>query len=191
MTGLWPAGWNTDATDARGPAQASAPPPAQPLVLTVALPAALQAASDAARRTLYPEGAARAPAHLGLFRHLPGPMLTALRNDLVAVVAGTAAPLATPEPVRLKNGLLMLPVRSPGLLAVRESLADRWHGLLAPGDGATPVLHITLAGVRARPRLSSPPLPMAPWRAAGLLLWQAGGYGEACWRPLVALRFRR
>jgi hypothetical protein len=105
-----------------------------------------------------------------------------------------SAPQMELRPARWKNGALMLPVLSPALDDLREDLAGRWHGLLAPGDVAPPALHITLAGARA-PRSRAPETAnenaRGPWRCPGLLLWRVGGYGEACWTPLVAWRFHR
>ncbi|MGL6043274.1 MAG: hypothetical protein ACRC1J_05070, partial [Sandaracinobacteroides sp.] len=86
-------------------------------------------------------------------------------------------------PVRWE-GLWASPASSPGLDTLREQLAGRWHGLLAPGDLSRPRLHISLGKGREQP----PNLPAAAWRVPGLLLWQ---YGKACWTPLVACRFRR
>ena len=55
-------------------------------MLTLAMPGALQRAADAIRGRLAPEAAARAPAHLGLFRHLPGAELADMvRNPLPQV----------------------------------------------------------------------------------------------------------
>jgi len=180
-----------------------------PLILTAALPPALQAAADAARSRLYPEGAARAPAHLGLFRHLPGTMADDLGHDIRALAAQMPAPMLELCPAHRKAGALMLPVQSLALDHLRADLAARWHGLLAPGDIAPPALHITLAGARAPARQTTvtgarapcapasqtaqipPALAAAQWRCPGLLLWRVGGYGEACWSPLVAWRFHR
>jgi len=190
MVQLWPAGWAPGTTSGRAVADRGT----APLILTAALPPALQSAADAARCRLYPEGSARAPAHLGLFRHLPGTMADDLGHDVRALAARIPAPVLEIRPARWKNGALMLPILCPALGALRDDLAERWHGLLAPGDRAPPALHITLAGARA-PRGTAPEMPFevatGPWRCPGLLLWRAGGYGEACWTPLVAWRFHR
>ncbi|MGL6044135.1 MAG: hypothetical protein ACRC1J_09440, partial [Sandaracinobacteroides sp.] len=85
MTGLWPAGWKAD------PARL----PAAPLVLTAALPPAVQQAADASRGRLQPEAAAHAPAHLTLFRHLPGLKADELLRDIRALAAELPAPSAT------------------------------------------------------------------------------------------------
>lgn len=183
MAGLWPAGWTA--------AAAGRAPRLQPLVLTAALPPALQRAADKVRQKHYPEGARAAPAHLGLFRHLPGPAFESLLYDLQALAAGALPPELRLGAPRWKNDLLAAPVASPALDALRFDLARRWQGLLAPGDLAPPLLHITLARGRRQPDAGSAALPPGPWRTQGLLLWAPGGYGEAFWRPLVACCFRR
>ncbi|TPE59242.1 hypothetical protein FJQ54_14385 [Sandaracinobacter neustonicus] len=171
MAGLWPAGWR----------QPDAAAGAAPLILTLALPEALQRATDALRGRLAPEAAAHAPAHLGLFRHLPGLQAAIIEADMRAMATGTAPTFRLGPPQRWDR-LWVAP--ATGLDALRDELAARWHGLLAAPDMGRPRLHISLCGGPDSP----PPLPEGPWRACGLLLWQ---YDKACWRPLVACRFRR
>lgn len=81
----------------------------------------------------------------------------------------------------------MAPVLSPQTDDLRADFAERWHGLLAPGDIADPRLHLSLARGR-RSDSVPPPLPAGPHIAPALLLWQ---YGKAAWTPLVAFAFRR
>jgi hypothetical protein len=194
MAGLWPAGWQPGARTA-GPSV---------LILTVALPDALQRQACAFRRQLAPEAARRAPAHVSLFRHLPGLQQDSLVGDM-RTVAATPAPLLRLEPPVRWGGLWVARLRSAGLDSLRADLADRWHGLLSPGDLAPPRLHLSLGPGTQPP----PPLLEGPWRAPGLLLWQhsgpvgeaasAGGQGKpkgrdehdgAFWTPLVACAFR-
>jgi hypothetical protein len=185
MAGLWPAGWNA--------LPEAAPGEAVPLVLTVALPAQVQRAADALRQRLDPERAARTPAHLTLFRHLPGREAPALLADCRALA--DRAPHFTLGPARRVEGALHAPVSSEALSQLRAELAERWHGLLMPGDAAPPRLHLTLAGRQPRDAPLPPPLPAGPHRAGGLLLWRYRGparpSGEAFWSPLVAVAFRR
>lgn len=177
MAGLWPAGWT--------PAHAEAK--AAPLILTLALPPALQREADALRHAHAAEAARHAPAHISLFRHLPGQQLQSLSNDLSALARAEEAPSFNVRSPVWREGMWMAPVSSPPADFLREELAERWHGLLAPGDIAAPRLHISLArGSRAAP--SPAALPEGPWRSPALLLWQ---YGKALWTPLVAFAFRR
>jgi hypothetical protein len=189
MAGLWPAGWAP-----KGPASVTPCSAASPVILTVALPDALQQQACAVRAHRSPDAAGRAPAHISLFRHLPGLHRDALVTDIRALVGSQPAPrLPFDLPVRW-GGLWVARARCPELDRLRAELADRWHGLLAPGDLAPPRLHISLGAGRQPP----PPLPIGPWRARGLLLWAhagpAAGQGNehdgAFWTPLVACAFR-
>jgi hypothetical protein len=162
-------------------------------MLTAAMPPSLQEAADAARLAHAPQAALRAPAHLGLFRLLPGLMQSALLRDLKAA-CDSAAPVFRLRPPARWDGLWVAPLEPGPLDRLREDLAARWHGLLLPGDAATPRLHISI-GRAARPPA---PLPAGPWTAPALLLWRhhrppvpAPGYDGAFWTPLVACRFRR
>lgn len=204
MPGLWPAGWQPGANGptrpvAAGGAQPVAAGGAQPappaaLILTAALPPALQGQACAARRLLAPEAARRSPAHVTLFRHLPGLQQGSLLNDMRTLANAAAPELRLDPPVRWEK-LWVARVRSPALDDLRAELAHRWHGLLAPGDLAPPRLHLSL-GPGTQPPL---PLPPGPWRVPGLLLWQhsrpssapAGERDGAFWTPLVACAFRR
>jgi hypothetical protein len=203
MAGLWPAGWEPVATAARIDAAAA------PLILTVALPEALQQQADAVRNALAPAAAVRAPAHLSLFRHLPGLQLAEVVNRIRRAAARPAPALAVGAPTR-RGGRWMAPVTEPGLDALRAELADQLHGLIAPGDHAPPHLHISLSSGKPAP----PPLGEGPWKARGLLLWRHEGAhpdagrggsvsgaergevdfaaerGGAFWTPLVAVAFR-
>ena len=157
-------------------------------MLTLAMPGALQRAADAIRGRLAPEAAARAPAHLGLFRHLPGAELAAIVRDLRMVAAQPAPQFGIGRPERW-DGLWVAPVSGEGPLRLRDQLADRWHGLLASPDMGRPRLHLSLSRGAEAP----PPLPGGPWTAQALLLWRHPGHqcDGACWTPLVACRFRR
>jgi hypothetical protein len=185
MAGLWPAGWNMGSGEAID-GLASRPIPA-PLILTIALPPALQQAADALRNAHAAEAARHAPAHISLFRHLPGPQAAPIVNDVESLLRGLPAPSFNVRSPLWQEGMWMAPVSSPDADCLREDLAQRWHGLLAPGDIAPPRLHLSLKrGSRSEP--PPPALAEGPWRSPGLLLWQ---YGKARWTPLVAFAFRR
>jgi hypothetical protein len=187
MARLWPAGW----APASPPSVAASVP--APLILTVALPDTLQRQADAIRAARAPQAAARAPAHLTLFRHLPGAQAQALSRTLKVHSVGPAPAFRLRPPARW-NGLWVAAVEAPALDELRAALAHDWHGLLAPGDRAPPRLHISLGTGSAAP----PPLPEGPWAARGLLLWRHGTPPPGppperdgpFWTPLVAAAFR-
>lgn len=177
MAGLWPAGWNSGCAE----------PKAAPLILTLALPPALQRVADAQRNLHAAEAARHAPAHISLFRHLPGPSFPQLANDLAAIVRHGAAPSFNVRSPVWREGMWMAPLSSPASDFLRADLAERWHGLLAPGDIASPRLHLSLLR-GGRSEAPPPALPQGPHISPALLLWQ---YGKAVWSPLVAFAFRR
>lgn len=95
------------------------------------------------RRTHYPAGRNRVPAHLTLFHHLP-PML---ENELFARLAEAAA---APQPPAMLAGIMDLGqgtafrVESEALAAIREDLSQAFHGLLIPQDQAPWRPHVTI-----------------------------------------------
>jgi hypothetical protein len=182
MAGLWPAGWAPSGPSGAATAQAA------PLILTLALPDALQRQADAMRAAVWPQAARRAPAHCTLFRHLPGLHQDDLVRLLRRVRPATQRDFDVAAPVRWGDRWVA-PINAPALDQLRADLADSLHGLLAPGDLAPPRLHISLSEGRNAP----PALPTGPWPARGLLLWRHAASraerGGPCWTPLVALAF--
>ena len=104
------------------------------------------------RRTHYPAERNQVPAHLTLFHQLP-PSLEGELSDRLARAA------AAPPPPATFTGLMDLGegtafrVESPALEAIREELADAFHGLLMPQDRAAWRPHITIQN-KVEPRLA-------------------------------------
>ncbi len=121
----------------------SGSPPA-PFIVTAELPPALFAWGDGLRRAHFPPERNVLAAHVTLF-HSFAP---SLREELLRTLGDFAAQFAPPEAVA--EGLLDLgrgtaiAIRSPQMLAVRERIADRFHGSLTAQDSHTPRLHITV-----------------------------------------------
>jgi len=165
-----------------------------PLILTVELPHGLQATLDGLRRAHYPAGAARAPAHLTLFRHLPGPQLRSLVDDARRLAAETPCPDVAIPGLSRPDTMVSLQVESRNLGDFRERLADWWSPLLTPGDAAPARLHLTIAAhlkpQTARRLHASLERQFRPtsFTARACLLWQ---HAEPRWLPLVRLGFRR
>lgn len=183
MPALWPA-----EPDSRSQGIAA------PLILTAELPASLQASLDGLRRIHYPAGAARAPAHLTLFRHLPGPQLRALVDDARRLAADTPGPSIAITGLNRPDTSVSLKVESAGLDEFRERLASWWNPLLTPGDAAQARLHITIAA-HLQPQAAHHLAAMvaggfrpASFTGRACLLWQ---HAEPRWLPLVRLGFHR
>lgn len=167
---------------------------AAPLILTAELPASVARWLNSLRQAHYPGGAARAPAHLGLFRHLPGPQAEAIARDVQRLAADMPAPVVHLEGLLKPDSAVALRVCSPALHALRDRLGDWWQTLLMPGDAAEPRLHITIAAGLAPAAARKLAADLAPtlsptrFTSRALLLWQ---HGEPHWTPLVRLAFRR
>ncbi|EGD57377.1 hypothetical protein Y88_3686 [Novosphingobium nitrogenifigens DSM 19370] len=123
-----------------------------PFLVLATLPAPLQARLDALRRAHYPVEHNRSPAHLTLFHAVPG-MVAAELADLLAMLTGSM-----PPPRARFGGVVDLGsgtgvgVASPELADLRETIAERFHGLLSGGDAVPPRFHVTVQNKVERPR---------------------------------------
>jgi hypothetical protein len=152
-----------------------------PLIVTAELPPDLQAWADRLRRAHYPPERNQIAAHLTLFHALPPSSENELR-DCLAAAARDHAPL----PARLEGLMPLgrgtaLGISSPGLLALREDFAERFHGLLTPQDGHRPRLHVTIqnkVSIEAAKALQAqlrPQVQPRDFRFAGLALHRYRG----------------
>ncbi|MXP41275.1 2'-5' RNA ligase family protein [Altererythrobacter soli] len=152
-----------------------------PLIVTAELPPDLQAWADGLRRAHYPPERNRIAAHVTLFHALPPSAESELR-DCLAAAARDPAPL----PARLEGLMPLgrgtaLAITSPALLALRDDLADRFHGLLTPQDGHRPRLHVTIQNkvsieaARALQAELAPQVQPHDFRFAGLALHRYRG----------------
>jgi hypothetical protein len=104
------------------------------------------------RRTHYPAERNQVPAHLTLFHQLP-PSLEGELSDRLARAAAAAQPPATLTGLMDLGEGTAFRVESPALEAIREELADAFHGLLMPQDQAAWRPHITIQN-KVEPRLA-------------------------------------
>lgn len=115
-----------------------------PFIVTAELPPDLLAWADGLRRMHYPPERNWLRAHVTLF-HAFAP---SLREELRGVLARTAAQCAPPA-ARLEGVMPLgkgtaLAISSPGMLAIRERIAEHFHGALTAQDQHDPRLHITI-----------------------------------------------
>ncbi|WP_296678789.1 2'-5' RNA ligase family protein [Novosphingobium sp.] len=121
----------------------SMPSPA-PFIVTAELPPDIFAWGDSLRRAHFPAERNVLSAHVTLF-HSFAPSLHA---ELLRTLGDFAGQFAPPDGV--VEGLMnlgkgtALAIRSPQMLAVRQRIAERFHGSLTPQDRHTPRLHITI-----------------------------------------------
>ncbi len=163
-------------------------PDVRPLILTAGFEPGFQSRLEGWRRAHYPVALNRVPAHLSLFRQLPGRAEGEVRRRLSRLAAEVP-----PLPARLlgfaaREGGVVLEVQCPALVDLREELAEALAGLIMAADMAPPRLKVTLqnkadaAAARASlAALRKEALP-AEVRIVRLLLWR---YLDGPWELLV------
>lgn len=115
-----------------------------PFIVTAELPGDVFAWADELRRAHFPPERNWLRAHVTLF-HAFAPSLREELRGLLGQVAGEYAP-----PLVRIEGLMDLgkgtaiALRSPAMLAIREHIADHFHGALTAQDAHPPRLHITI-----------------------------------------------
>lgn len=114
-----------------------------PLIVTAELPQALQSRADQLRAAHFPPERNFLKAHLTLFHALPPSVEAEVRDALAAEARGSPVPARVDGVMSLGRGTA-LKIVSPAMLALRERLADRFHGLLTPQDQHAPRLHVTV-----------------------------------------------
>lgn len=164
-----------------------------PIILTATLGEADFRWADGLRCAHFPAERNKVPAHITLFHHLPPSVEAELLGEMRRLAAGKA-PLAMLAGVRNLGGGVAYDVDSPGLLALRVAMADRFHGLLTPQDSvARPRLHITVqnkvkpATARVLGEALSKGFRPRPLAIAGLAAWR---YRGGPWDAIRAVRFR-
>lgn len=118
--------------------------PFAPFIVTAELPANLLAWADRLRRTHFPPERNHLAAHVTLFHSLA----PSLRDGLPSVLAQLAG--EWPKVAAELTGVMdlgrgtALAIRSEAMLAIREEIAARFHGMLTAQDQHPPRLHITI-----------------------------------------------
>ena len=156
------------------------PSPLGPLIVTARLGAADQAWAEGLRRQHFPPERNQVPAHISLFHHLPPSMVDELRT-LLANFAVSPKPAAELVEVFFLGRGVALKLHCPGLLAIREQIAERFEHHLIPQDRSVPRLHITVqnkvdpAHARATLELLRAQISPRPLAIAALMLWSYRG----------------
>jgi len=115
-----------------------------PFIVTAELPPDILSWADGLRRAHFPPERNWLEAHVTLF-HAFAP---SLREELRTVLRSHAA--AHPPQEATVTGLMnlgrgtALAIRSPGMVAIREAIADHFHGALTAQDQHAVRLHITV-----------------------------------------------
>jgi len=165
-----------------------------PHIVLAVLPDAVQARLDALRRAHYPPERNRVPAHCTLFHAVPGMVADELIRQLAALTAQTAPPHARIDRVIDLDSGTALGVFSPDLVALRDALADRFHGLLSGGDAVPPRLHVTIQNKVDRPAARALQRALgASWHAldARIPALAVHRVVDGAWLPVGTWRFRQ
>jgi hypothetical protein len=145
------------------------------------------------RRTHYPAERNQVPAHLTLFHQLP-PSLAPELSDRLALAAAAPPPPATITGLMDLGEGTAFRVESDALTAIRDDLADAFHGLLMPQDLAPWRPHITIqnkvepGAARALQRELAATFEPRPLLIRALASWL---YLDGPWERLKVHPFRR
>ena len=145
------------------------------------------------RRTHYPAGRNQVPAHLTLFHQLPPSLAPELSDRLAQAAAAPPPPATIAGLVDLGEGTAFR-VESDALAAIRDGLADAFHGLLMPQDQAPWRPHITIqnkvepGAARALQRQLGATFEPRPLLIRALASWL---YLDGPWERLKVHPFRR
>lgn len=115
-----------------------------PLILTAQLPPDLHRWATRLRELHFPPERNHLEAHVTLFHALP-PMCEDEARRILARLAGKTPPVkAQLEGLMSLGGGTALKLSSPDLLALRDAIAEHFHGLLTGQDQHRPRLHVTI-----------------------------------------------
>ena len=115
-----------------------------PLILTAELPPELHRRYTDLRDAHFPPERNYLEAHVTLFHAIPGQCQDELCRYL-ARLAGQIAPVeGRVEGLMSLGGGTAIKLASPDLLALRDEIADHFHGMLTQQDQHRPRLHVTI-----------------------------------------------
>lgn len=115
-----------------------------PIIVTALMGPQDFAWANALRQRHFPSERNHLDAHITLFHHLPPSSLGEIERSLKAMARDNPPPSARlSEIMHLGRGVAYR-IDSPELAAMRDELAERFHGLLTPQDQARPRLHVTV-----------------------------------------------
>ena len=116
----------------------------EPFIVTAELPPEIFAWSNALRRAHFPPERNHLEAHVTLFHSLAPSLLGELKPLLSALAGEFSAPEARITGLMDLGKGTAIAIESAGMLAIRELIADRFHGTLTSQDDHPPRLHITI-----------------------------------------------
>ena len=165
-----------------------------PLILTAMLPPDLHAWATRLRSEHFPPERNHLEAHVTLFHALPGQYADQVHTRLKRAVAEVPQPEARLVGLMSLGRGTALKLESPQLLALRDDLAEGFHGLLTAQDQHRPRLHVTIqnkvqpAEAKALQAALAGSIEPRAFRFAGLALHR---YRGGPWEAVREYRFRR
>lgn len=115
-----------------------------PFILTAELPPELHRWATGLRDLHFPPERNYLEAHVTLFHALP-PQLEGELLTVLGKLAGENEPVpAKLEGIQNLGGGTALKLQSPPMLALRDRIADHFHGMLTAQDQHRPRLHVTI-----------------------------------------------
>ena len=165
-------------------------PPA-PIIVSALLDPESFAWLDGLRRAHFPAERNHLDAHLTLFHALPPSLEPELRRRLASLTRGRPLAAEASGFVGLGRGVAVRIV-SPPLVALREELAEAFHGVLTPQDAAGWRPHVTVqnkvspAEARDLLALLSGGFRRRRMEIVGLAAWW---YRGGPWEPLARFPF--
>lgn len=162
------------------------------LIVTAGLGDADFARFDRLRRAHYPADRNQLPAHLTMFHALP-PSVAEEVAALLKQLARQAPPAAHSDGLLKLGQGVAVRVQSDGLTALRERIADRFHGSLGAQDSAGWRPHITIQNkVTATAATALHNQLLSDWRDASIRITalELHRYMGGPWSPIGRYPFR-
>lgn len=166
----------------------------EPFIVTAELPADVFSWADGLRRAHFPPERNHLSAHVTLFHALAPSLREEVLAYLPRIVGLHEAQMARITGLMDLGGGTALRIESPAMSALREEIADHFHGTLTAQDSQPKRLHITVQNKveRAAAKALQADLAAQPversfrFAGIGLHLYKGGP-----WEPLGRWSFRR
>lgn len=166
----------------------------EPFIVTAELPADVFSWADGLRRAHFPPERNHLSAHVTLFHALAPSLREEVLAYLPRIVGLHQAPAARITGLMDLGGGTALRIESPAMSALREEIADHFHGTLTAQDSQPKRLHITVqnkvdraAAKALQAELSATPIEREfRFTGIGLHLYKGGP-----WEALGRWPFRR
>ena len=170
---------------------------ARPFIVTAALPKGIQDWADTLRRENYPAHRNHLHAHVTMFHSFAPSLLDELKRFLPSVASEFAPPQAEISGLLDLGTGTAIALKSAPILALRELIAEHFHGSLTAQDLHEPRPHITIQNKVTKREARALQAELAPMvemkRAKGPFTFPALElhlYQDGPWEPVKRCAFR-